>query len=448
MAEIKVGFVPLALKLFDMDWAQETRARSIEQLRSLEGVQIVAEDDFVFSRGDAQRAAERLVDQKVDLLLIQCTTFPGSGSAGHILAERVGAPVILWALPEPKLEGGALRSNSLCGITMIASTLNKLGIKFSLVLGAPEEAECLATLQEEIKVIGALRELKKLRLGLVGYRTPGFHDLAFDELELKKVIGPEVQQIDLAEVFRQAEAISSQDVEKAISHIRSSVGKVSDKAEQALERLARHYLALHNLAQEEHLGALAVKCWPEFQDMLKMNICLAHSLLGNQGLPCSCEADIDGAVSMAIGRYLTGQPVFFADLVEIDEAANTALLFHCGSAPTSLALDQSASVLEESSLHKVPGVVEFPLKAGRITFFKLSLLPQGYAILIASGEALPTEMVVRGNPLLVRFNQEVFHLVKTIIEEGIEHHYTMAYGDIKEALLKLCHWLDIRPILV
>lgn len=92
--------------------------------------------------------------------------------------------------------------------------------------------------------------------------------------------------------------------------------------------------------------------------------------------------------------------------------------------------------------------MEFPLKAGPITFFKLSLLPKGYVMLIASGEALPTEMVVRGNPLWVRLDQEVFYLVKTIIEEGIEHHYTMAYGDIKEALVKLCCWLDIRPILV
>lgn len=105
------------------------------------------------------------------------------------------------------------------------------------------------------------------------------------------------------------------------------VGKVSGKAEEALERLARHYLALHHIVQEEELGALAVKCWPEFQEMRQMNICLANSLL-------------------------------------------------------------------------------------------------------------------------VRFDQEAFHLIKTIIEEGIEHHYAMAYGDIKEALVKFCQWLDIRPILV
>ena len=69
-------------------------------------------------------------------------------------------------------------------------------------------------------------------------------------------------------------------------------------------------------------------------------------------------------------------------------------------------------------------------------------------MLIATGEALDTDLFVRGNPVKIKFDAGCGKLRDVVINQGWEHHYALAYGDIVPELLDICRILNIEPVVV
>jgi L-fucose isomerase-like protein len=67
-------------------------------------------------------------------------------------------------------------------------------------------------------------------------------------------------------------------------------------------------------------------------------------------------------------------------------------------------------------------------------------------LLTISAEALPTGQILKGNPVNVRFKRKAMEIAKTLIEEGIEHHFALIYGDIKKELELFAKWLNLELI--
>ena len=72
----------------------------------------------------------------------------------------------------------------------------------------------------------------------------------------------------------------------------------------------------------------------------------------------------------------------------------------------------------------------------------------GFRMLIATGDAIDTDLFVRGNPLKVKFDVGNKKLRDVAINQGFEHHYSMVYGDITEELLDYCRIMDIEPVVL
>jgi L-fucose isomerase-like protein len=175
-------------------------------------------------------------------------------------------------------------------------------------------------------------------------------------------------------------------------------------------------------------------------------------MLNNAKIPSSCEGDVLGAVLMKMQASLSGGIPFFADLISFDYPKNTAVLWHCGAAPSAICRTFSETTLSQH--FRVDGgnkkglTNEFTLKPGPVTLAQLDEDGDGYRMLIAKGTALDTEPFIRGNPLNVKFDCSVEKLVGTIMTEGFKHHYTMVHADIESELIELCRWLGIAPVLV
>ena len=85
-----------------------------------------------------------------------------------------------------------------------------------------------------------------------------------------------------------------------------------------------------------------------------------------------------------------------------------------------------------------------------LTFARLGETRDGsdFRLLIATGEGLDTDLFVRGNPLNVRFDAGCDALRKEILDNGWEHHFSMAYGDLTEELLALGRAWNIETTIV
>lgn len=446
MKRLRVGYACLARLSFDGDYARRLFEESIQTLAALD-VELVHPAGLTVTEQDAKTLAEHFLKEGVDAALIQYGTF-SLGSLIPIIAQRLPVPLVLWGVPEPSLNGGRLRSNSLCAVNMNAHTLMRLGRSYDFIFRTPQEA--VPELERIFRVLSCIQRLKEVRLGLVGYRVPGFYTSTCDELELRKKIGVEIHHVTLAEVYDEARKIDHASRTQDVARIRAEACSVEVNDEE-LDQAAALYLGFKSIIATHELDALAVKCWPEFPDSYGIAACSTLGRLNAEGILTSCEGDVYGAVTMLIEHYLTGATPMFADFVAIDEDQNTGIAWHCGAAPVCLAANPASIKLCKHSTVGGGGkkgiTADFPIKdAGPVTMTRLGVGQDGLRLFFAGGEAVKTGAILPGNTLEIRFACPVRRLVEIIVEDGVEHHYALVHADIRPELRALAKWLEVGTI--
>ena len=386
-----------------------------------------------------------------DLLVLQVTF-----TDAEMVAEAASAfdqPLSIWAAPEPRL-GGRLRLNAFCGLNLAAHALGLRGRAFSWLYAAPDDAaiaETLAALLEGKRVAtavptqpsaplaspegaGLVDDLRGSRVGLVGTHPPGFDTCRYNAAWLARVAGIEVTEIALDTLFDKARALpdaraaaARADAERVLEGLESV-----DAAE--LDRSLRLKGALETLKTGERLDAFAVRCWPETFTQYGGAVCGPVSMLGETRVPCACEADVYGAVTSLALQAVADQPVFLVDLVDIDVADGTGVVWHCGQAPVSMASPRTAPRAAIHTNRKMPLLFEFALKPGRVTFARLSQALGETKLVIAGGEMLDAPMAFTGTSGTVRFDAPAEQVLNGILGSGLEHHMAVAYGDHRRRL--------------
>jgi L-fucose isomerase-like protein len=211
------------------------------------------------------------------------------------------------------------------------------------------------------------------------------------------------------------------------------------------------YAALRSTADEHRLDGLAVRCWPEFFTELGCAACGAMSMLGNEMCPASCEADVNGTLTLVLLQALSQEPAFIADLVSIETGSDTGVLWHCGLAPASMADPQSGIAATVHSNRKLPLLFEFALKPGRVTLARLhrsadAQASHPYQLVIGGGEMVRAPASFGGTSGVIRFDRSAAEVLDTIMRHGLEHHVCLTYGDYRAELRMAAHRLDL-PVL-
>jgi len=431
MGSFRLGLVYTGIAALDMKYAEECRNVLLKKLKEL-GHEIVTYDRGVVDSAEALHAAERMRTADVHLLVILVGTFTQDPVMTN-LVQNVSVPVVFWAVPEVALRGppgGPSNSGGLVGVIMNASALSKMGMRLKVIFGEPSDAKAFKKLRNTIEAARVLSSLRTSRIGLVGYHSPGFYDGSVDEVALKQHVGTELVHIDLSEL----NSIMSRMDETHAKHAHEEVtNKILGLTQEERIRDGRIFLGLKQIAQENKLDAVAVKCWPE----LSFSSCFALSRLSDSGIPGGCEGDINATLTMLTLQRLTGQAVFLCDVFHLDDRKNTILTYHCGAAAASL-----ASKKGEISIMKHPlgcgATVEFPVKPGRVTIARMGNSAGKYRMFIATGEALRTRQIVRGNPLEIRLDCKVDDFLKAVTSKGVEHHMLIVHGDWSEILSEIC----------
>ena len=135
-----------------------------------------------------------------------------------------------------------------------------------------------------------------------------------------------------------------------------------------------------------------------------------------------------------------------ADLVDVDTATDTAVLWHCGLAPLSMCDPEAQAEATIHSNRKMPLLHQFPLKPGRVTLARLSQAKNETKLMIAGAQVQRAPMAFAGTSGVIRFDRPVGEVCEAIMGEGLEHHYALAYGDHLDSLQQVAKRLDI-PVL-
>ncbi len=454
-----IGVVALARETFDVAYAESVAAKAFGVL---DGVApgFAGERRLLFDADSTRRAIRELETQAIDTLVVLQVSFTDAAMTGE-LAAAFDVPLIFWAFPEDRT-GGRLRLNALCGMNLAAHTLGRTSRPFSYLYmgadnpGAPAELQRLLTggtnPYQATRIVpdaadlspGALRTAERveealdgMRTGVVGDYPDGFDPCRYDPEALRRLTGVSAERIELGDLFSAADGVSGDRVESARDRAVGSLGPLDDLDQASLEKSLRLYGGLRDLAGEREWAGVATRCWPECFTEYGGSACAPQAMLTDDGIPGMCEADVYGNVTSLILLELAGDAPFVADLVDVDFAGDTAVFWHCGLAPISMANPDAEALPTVHSNRRKPLLHEFPLKPGRVTIARLSQAGDSHKLVVGGGDMLAAPLPFSGTAGTLRFDKPVAEVLATIMGEGLEHHYGLVYGEYEEDLLAL-----------
>lgn len=439
----RVGVVALARPTFDVPLAEATAAAAWAALRSA-GAELVGGPELLFDAEAAGRAVDTLREARLDLLLVMQVTFTDATMTVR-LGEAIDAPLLLWSFPEPR-DGDRLRLNSLCGINLAAHALGRAGRRYAYQHLAAQDPRAVETVRSMAAVGDVVKRLKGTRLGVIGSHPEGFDTCTYDPERLRALAGVQVEPVALDGFLARAGDIEDGRIAPVRERLERDLGDLGEMEAEPLAKSMKAYLGLRDLAEEKGYSAMAVRCWPEFFTDYGCAACGAMAMMNEDRVPCGCEADVHGTLTTLILQWLVDAPTFMADLVNVDEDDDSAVFWHCGLAPTSFADEAGERRATIHTNRKKPLLNEFTLKPGRVTFARLSQSRNMLRLVTGRGEMLRAPMSYTGTSGVARFDRPVREVLDTVMAEGLEHHYSIAYGDVVPQLEHLARYLDIPVV--
>ena len=370
--------------------------------------------------GKSVAAGRKLAESHVHAVAFVTTSWYEDYLALDLL-EECSLPVLLWSLP-------GMETGALCGSQQLTAYLKQLGVPYHCVFGELESAEALGRAKAFLHAAALKKRMRVARIGFGGYRVAGMTEVSANEFALKKAIGPRVVPLDMPQLLARADEMPEEQARETWQQVVSRSAACEVTEEEGLDSM-RVYAAVKELVARHGLDALTIGCYPH----LMGRVCLAASLLADEGVPLGCEGDVNGAVGQLILALLTGRPTHNTDWLEPLEDGSVVFT-HCGSGSFTRAPKQGDITRASGRLMGQGVCALFPAKPGPVTLVSLLPCGEGYQCALLEGEALPTEMVFPGNPLRVRFPLPTQQLIEWIHAEGVGHHWMAGYGHVGDEI--------------
>lgn len=446
---VRVACVSIGYPNFRYDIAQDNLKKTVELLRKHKDIELFVQDTVLIREEAIEEAFRAAAQFDPDLFLLELGTYSYGSAILSYCEYFKRAHLLLWAFREPIVPGyTGMPLNSLCALNMCTSFLHRMKVEdYSYIYGDPEEEGSVRELCAVIEAVRIRAELRKSKFCVVGGRVPGFYLSDVDELEFRRQIGPQICHYSIAQLLQDARDIPREDME-AEKKAFCELAPCSTASEESLEWNARIYRALRNFAAENQVSGYALKCWPDFQELCHVAICGVVARLNQEGFPTACEGDVTGLATLFIQSRISPHTVFLSDLVNITRQG-TVKVWHCGCASPSLADSaNNAEFTDHPTMKQIKGLAtKLALKPGRVTLCKLS---EGdpYRLMAVEGRLVPPDRELVGNQGDVEFDFDPTKLLDLVVEQGMEHHYCVAYECDMEILKKLSKLLGARFLTV
>ena len=433
MKKFQIAYIPIGVPTFHLESAGKLFEASKALLNTLCD-NVKAPEEMLLS---IDKLNAFLDEVEPDLIVLQNVTFANAQYASEVLHRFKEAPIALWTLREPVIDGGRLRLNSLTGAYSAANTIRQFRKEeFAYIFGSPDEEKVVKGLKTAVDAARLIHELKSLKLSAIGHTPQGFGFGRALDGEMLSTFGVRLESIEARELIDKAKAYTDEEITDYLERADAAMVGLSETPEKNRKDFARLFKAYEEYVRDNGIGAIASRCWPDFFTSFGTPVCAVLAMLNDLGVSAACEADTYGALSMVMGSKLTGQPTFFGDPVSMDEKENTITFWHCGTAACSLAREDTGACVGVHCNRKIGPTLEFGCKAApRVTIFRVGKDAEGqFRFFITTGEALDKPKQFFGTSVVVKTDAGAETIVKKTVLEGFEPHYAVIYGDVADTL--------------
>ena len=459
---MKLGFLALGRATFDVDFANKKLTQCLEKLNKTNH-QLYGCNNLLLEESDTLSEIKKLKKINLDKILVLQITFTDAVIISK-LSKDFKIPILIWSVPEPRL-GGRLRLNSFCGLNLASHSLSITKKSFSWIYNDPQKIDDkdlnkflknnknLIKLTAKIKKKNVSNDVKIIQTKVnsfnitkIGNHPDGFETCSYDPELLSKRFGININEIGLNILFDKSKKIEIQKMNEAKKNLKNSIVNLENLNKKETDLSIKLKLALDNVQKEYNTDGFAIRCWPEMFTEYGAAICAPAAMMGENNIPCACEADVYGSLTQLILQEISKSSVFLTDIVDVDVTDNTAVVWHCGQAPISMAPKNSKPKATIHTNRKKPLLFEFPLKPGKITMMRISKSFNEHKMVISTGEMLKRKMAFTGTSGVVKFEKSAEIFLNNLINSGLEHHMALCYGDHREKLEELAFSLKL-PIL-
>lgn len=464
MKKLTFGLIVGTRNIFNAKLAVEARQQLIEILtKSGFGYVILPSEatptGAVETIADARKCADLFSENRkiIDGIIVVLPNFSDElGIVNTLRLARLDVPVLVQACDDDNNKVDVFsRRDSFCGKLSVCNNLYQYGIPFTDTTYHTyplTSGEFLADLDYFSRVCRVAGGLKNARIGAVGSRPAAFQTMRASE-KLFQASGITVVTVDLSEIFGAAHKIDNQasDLIHKVEEIRA-YGKIPSiiKAEKVATQ-AKFGLALENWIRENEIDAAAVQCWESIQKNYGCAACLSMSMLGESLVPCACEVDVAGVVSMYALMLASDRPTALLDWNNnFGTDRNKVVCTHCSNYPKSFfqneieisTLDILGTVLGHDDTF---GAIKGKVNPGDMTYFRVSTDDTKGKIKSYLGEGnITNDPYGMDGGIAVCEIPNLQQLMKYMCQNGFEHHVAMGRGYvaniIEEAIGKYMGW--------
>lgn len=443
-AKVKIGLTGITFKEFWGFSANQynTRKTEMKRLAAHLGASFSA-TPAPFQDAAGARAAARVLNT-ADLTILDVATFP-EGKAAMTFFDTLKKPLVLWSRSETEY-GTHIGHNSFCGANFLAGNLALRNTRFRTIYGSLKNPDVVNRLRTAVCLISAAKSSAGARIGLFGKGiVPKFCDIdipAQDRAKLKSRYGIEFVNVPIKNLIARAESYP----DKVITRAANTTAKHFDRIHvdnAAVLRQTRILRAVRDMTHNGNFASIAIRCWPELQNLYGLWPCPAISILNELGIPAACEGDPGGALDMLLASKLTGTPTTLLDIVDWNDRKNTFAVWHCGPTARSWATGKTTLMphnvdgkdAKGSPATGLPGVVDMELAPGKVTVFRtLGALDDQFVLegkiirtpqrRICGSFGTVAQTTAYGRPITTQTIRE------TILSRALPHHYTVARGHL------------------
>lgn len=413
--------------------AQALRAHGIEVL----GGETVCTDVVL-----AAFVARQLLRQDVEGVILFLATWIECATALAAIREIEHLPFALWAFPMYEEAGRRESTGSFVAACALQPALRRMDYRFPTILGMPGDDAAMDRALSFCRAAHATERLKRTRVGLVGYSAMAIYPGTFDHVLLRRHIGPEVVHLDTYTLVRLAEAAPAEAVATSAEALAGACR--IEVAQERLLKASRLTWAARELVRVHHLHALNVKCQYELSQEWGMTACVPMATLADEGVVASCEGDTMVTVSQVLLHYLTGTPVTYGDLLDLQ--GPQALISACGFAPLSMASQEPAPAIRELDYPGFDGIIcSLTLRQGPVTLARLAEERGSYRLVYALGQGEQTQLRQGRFPALtVTLAGDPQRLLDNIPSQ----HFALCPGHLEAELEEVARILNIPTLRV
>jgi L-fucose isomerase-like protein len=422
----------------------EAKARKARQWLEQAGLELVAaepvSDDAAGS--DVRRAVETFRGQEFDLVVACVAGWIPSHAVLGVLDPFRHKPVLLWGLAG-WMEGGRLVTTAdQAGTSALRQPLQDMGFRFKYVYEVAGAEPRMAPIAGFARAARAVAELRRARIGMMGYRDMQLYGTLYDGVSLKAALGVEIEFFEMLEMVERAGKQEPAAVQEVVAGLGKRWKFLKPAEPATLEKGVRYYLALRDKARERGYQGISLIDVDGMKKLLDFPPAMVFMLLAEDPGVCVIpENDCLGAVTQLLVRHLTGQAAAYLEFYEFME---DRVLAGVPDFVPAQVVDGEVRVLPSRFGLLGEGVLNVSrVKTGELTLCRLTCAGGRYALHAVTGRGVePRRWEEAGwaqpAPQLPGLEVILDTPVEEFAQKVLSQHYILAYGKQKGLLSDFC----------